>query len=314
MTQRTSLSHLPWPVRLTLAMFLCAAGVGYLTGLIQLHFAHASEGNLLPSSDDVVKAYHGSTGEKVTHIVRLLEAPETMAFNGAGSMRKAFTDKSDDWKDAIKQKPEATVKAEREGERLAMLAWLRDGAKKETFEKDAFPLPESLTQQPITIDFLKVGDDGKEVKPRTLAIKSLFTTRCAGCHGAGGEVAKFQLETYDGIAKYNQTPSAGGMSLEKLALVTHTHMMAFAVLFGATGLAFSFTRYPSLVRAIFGPWTLFFQIIDIGMWWASRLDPFFAKMILVTGGLVGIGLGVQLLGGLYDVLGPQPKRDNGGQA
>lgn len=313
-SQRTSLSHLPWPVRLTLAMFLCAAGVGYLTGLIQLHFAHASEGNLLPSPDDVVKAYHGSTGEKVTHIVRVLEAPDNLAFNGSGSMRKALFEKSDDWKEAIKQKPEATVRAEREGERLALLAWLRDGAKKDAYDADAYVLPETLAQQPITVDFLKVDDAGKELKPRKLAIKSLMTTRCAGCHGAGGEVAKMPLETYEAIAKYNQTPSAGGMSLEKLALVTHTHMMAFAVLFGATGLIFSFTRYPATIRAIFGPWTLFFQVIDIGMWWASRLDPIFAKMILVSGGLVGIGLGIQLLGGLYDILGPQPQRDTGGQA
>ncbi|HMP17749.1 MAG TPA: hypothetical protein PKD72_12050, partial [Gemmatales bacterium] len=165
--QHTSLSFLPWPVRLTLAMFLCAAGVGYLTGLVQLHFAHASPGNLLPSGEDVVKVYHGESGQKMTHLERLLEAPENLPFNGNGSMRRAFLDKSDDWKDAIQQKPEAAIREEREGERLALLAWLRAGAKKENYDEDSFSLLESLHKQPITSDFLKLDEAGKEVQPRT---------------------------------------------------------------------------------------------------------------------------------------------------
>src|SRR3954447_11533419 len=95
------LRGLPLPIRLTLGMFMIAAGVGYLTGLIQLHFAHASPGNLLPTGEDVVKVYHGQTGAKMTHLERVLEAPENLPFNGTGSMRKAFLEKSDDWKDLL---------------------------------------------------------------------------------------------------------------------------------------------------------------------------------------------------------------------
>ncbi len=306
----TTLRFLPLPIRLTLAMFLVGAGVGYLTGLIQLHFAHASPENLLPSGDDVVKVFHGSTGKKMTHLERLLEADEKQPFNGTGSMRKALLEKSDDWKDAIKVKPESTVRAEREGERLALLAWLRAGAAKDAYDQDKFPLPDTLAKQPITIDFLKVDDKGAEITPRALSVKSLITTRCAGCHGNGGEAQKFSLESYEGVAKYNKEPSSGALSVERLASITHTHMMAFAVLFGCTGLLFSFTRYPAFIRAIFGPWVLFFQVVEIGMWWLTRWDPLFANMIRLCGGAVGFGLGIQLLGGLYDVLGPSPRKNN----
>lgn len=305
--QQLTLRTLPLPIRLTLAMFLIAAGIGYLTALIQLHFAHASPGNLLPTPDDAVKVFHGSTGPQMTQIERLLEADINLPFNGVGSMRKAFLEKSDDWKEAMKQtkeKPEATLRAEREGERLALLEWLRTGADRDVYEKDALVLPESLAKQPITKEFLKVDDQNKEVVPRTLTLKSLITTRCAGCHGQGGEAAKFPLESYEAIIKYNKAPSSGAISLDRLASITHTHMMAFAVLFGATGLLFAFTRFPSMVRSIFGPWVLFFQVVDIGLWWAARLDPIFAKMIPISGALVGLGLGIQLLGGLYDLFAP----------
>jgi hypothetical protein len=79
-------------------------------------------------------------------------------------------------------------------------------------------------------------------------------------------------------------------------------MMAFAVLFGATGLLFSFTSYPAKIRAIFGPWTLFFQVTEIICWWLSRLDPRFAEFgVAGCGALVGFGLGIQILGGLFDL-------------
>src|SRR5260221_14655028 len=112
----TTLRNLPLPIRLTLAMFLVAAGIGYLTALVQLHFAHASPGNMLPSPDDAVKVFHGATGPQMTQIERLLEAPVNMPFNGTGSMRKAFLEKSGEWKSEIKNKSAAeldALKAER---------------------------------------------------------------------------------------------------------------------------------------------------------------------------------------------------------
>ncbi len=307
----TTLRNLPLPIRLTLGMFLVAAGIGYLTALVQLHFSHASPGNMLPTPDDAVKVFHGATGPHMTHIERLLESPEGMPFNGTGSMRKAFLEKSGEWKKEIKGKTDAevaTIKAEREGERLALLAWLRAKASKDAFDKNEFVLPDTLATQPVTAEFIKIDDKtSKPAVPRTVHISALLSTRCAGCHGNGGEAQKFPLETYEGIVKYNKEATSGAIALDRLASITDTHMMAFAVLFGATGLLFAFTRYPSIIRSIFGPWVLFFQVVDIGLWWMARLDPLFAYMIPISGALVGLGLGIQLLGGLYDLFGPRPK-------
>ncbi len=237
-------------------------------------------------------------------------------------MRRAFLNKSSDWKDALKlkqnpegQKPrtaaeaEADLRQEREGERLALLQWVRAGAPKPAFDADNFPLEGDLFKHPLTPEFLKTDDAGKEVQPRALRVKALLETRCAGCHGEGGEAAKFPLESYDNFAKYLKEPTFGAISLERLASITHTHMMGFAVLFGLTGIIFSFTSYPSLMRGLFGPWPLFFQVIDIGFWWLGRLDPIYAELIRVSGGLVGIGLAVQLVGGFWDLF--RPMREEG---
>lgn len=295
------LRSLPLPVRLTLAMFLVAAGVGYLTGLVQLHFAHAREGRLLPSAADAAAAYHGTAGPLLTPLERLLTTP-TGPFNSTGTMRPAFFEKSAQWKETVKQRPEADVRPEREGELAALLAWLRAGAPADAYDADRFPLPPDLAPIKITVDFVTVDDDGQPVEPKTVAIKSLIEQRCVRCHQEGGEAAKYPLDSHASLMKYHQEPNRGGMSNEKIALITHVHMMGFAVLFGFTGVIFSFTSYPTLVRIIFGPLTLLAQVLEIGCWWLTRLDPSFAYGITILGTVVAVTLCVQILGGLVDLL------------
>jgi hypothetical protein len=73
------------------------------------------------------------------------------------------------------------------------------------------------------------------------------------------------------------------------------------MLFAITGLIFTFTSYPLGLRLIFGPFTLVAQIIDISCWWLGRADPNLARIIAVTGGLVAMGLIVQVVGSLFNM-------------
>ena len=93
------------------------------------------------------------------------------------------------------------------------------------------------------------------------------------------------------------------MDLTKLAQTTHVHLIGFCMMFGLTGIIFSLTAYPTKLRVLFAPWPLVFQVLDISCWWVARLDPIFARTILVTGGLVGMGLAVHILGGLGHLFG-----------
>src|SRR5207302_2640471 len=138
---------------------------------------------------------------------------------------------------------------ERETERLAFLEWIRAGASKEAYERDNFALSTTLAQLPITEDMLVKDAAGKVVEPHQLAIRTLITQRCVDCHAEGGRfgdpAAQYQLDTYERLKPYLEAkPSAGGMSLTKLAQTTHVHLLAFSMLYGMTGLIFAFTSYP----------------------------------------------------------------------
>jgi len=58
-TEQFTLRQLPLPAKLVVTVFLMAVGLGYLWAMMQLHFKHASKGNVLPGVDDVVERFSG---------------------------------------------------------------------------------------------------------------------------------------------------------------------------------------------------------------------------------------------------------------
>lgn len=126
--------------------------------------------------------------------------PANVKFNGGdeGSMVAAFFEKDKRFADAMKgSMPQAQkdgLRAQRQGDLDAMLAWVRapEAARKSAYESDTFALP-GLSDRTLTPDFVK---DGK------VKIKALIDNRCATCHGPTGKQADWPLETYEGLAQY----------------------------------------------------------------------------------------------------------------
>lgn len=296
--------------RLVIAAFLVSVSIGYFSALVQLHFQHASPGKLLPEADDAADIYHGRTG--MSQLERLLVADEGKPFNGSGSMRQTFTSKSAGWRSAINRRAkekkcdlrraEEELRSERNGERLAIVDWIRAGASRASYEENNHVLSAPLFHQPITSEFVDAGPDGT---PR-VKIASIVESRCARCHsdGKSGQAAQFALDKWEQLHEYCEVETTdGGMSLKKLTQSTHVHLLGFAMLYGLTGLIFSLTRYPGWLRATLGPFVLLAQMADISMWWLARADPAFARAIVLTGGAVATGLFLQVVLSLFDLFG-----------
>jgi mono/diheme cytochrome c family protein len=321
-----TLRELPLATRLTLAVFLISVGIGYVSALVQLHFQHASPGELLPTPDDAVRVFNGHTGEKPKSKIEqlLIEDFEGMKMTSQGQMTSAFFKRADDYKQAISDKAKALAKkqgvkpkapaimeaataevdAERHSERLAMIAWIREGASEADYNDDKFPLPDDVAKRPITEKYL-VDDGGKIVEPHAVKIKTLFQERCATCHTDGGEGQKFPLEKFADIKKYTIVKTASGMSMEKLAQSSHVHLLGFSILYGLTGLILSFSSYPRLLRVLLCPLPLAAQVVDISFWWLARLPepqgPMFARGIVISGAVVAVGLMLHIVLSLFNL-------------
>jgi hypothetical protein len=308
--ERFVLRNLPLAARLALAAFLVSVGIGYFSALVQLHFQHARPGNLLPDGDDATDIYHGQ--RQTSQLERLLVASEHRPFNGGGAMSQAFTTRSAGWQSAINRrarlkgippaKAEAELRAERNGERLAMLHWLRTGAGRKEFEDNSHTLPAAWGGRPITAEFTDPSADGTV----RVKIAALFEARCTRCHaeGGGGTAGQVPLENWEQINEYCQKePVGGGMSLKKLAQSTHVHLLGFSLLYGLTGLLIALTSYPAWVRVPLAVLPLAAQLVDIGCWWAGRFDPLFARAVVVTGSVVAGGLFLQVVLSLFHLFG-----------
>ncbi len=318
---RWTLRDLPFSARLTIAAFLISAGLGYFSALVNLHFQSASPGELLPTEEDVIRGYHGVS--QTSQFVRLCEASPHLPFNGQGSMRAAFGSKAGGWDAARKRKakemkldlnnPEdfkkvnEAVQQDLEGERLVTIWWARmqdAEVQKQNYEEDRFPLVGELAKLTITPRFVE-----EEEGQRFALIKSIISSRCARCHreSAGDAGSQYPLDKYEEIALYLKPEGPTGKSLAKLALTTHVHLLGFSMLYGLTGLVFALTNWPGLLRLLLAPLPLVAQVADISFWWLARLDgaqgEMFARFIPISGGIVALGLGLQILLTLWSLFG-----------
>lgn len=123
-----------------------------------------------------------------------------------GAMARAFFDKEKVYKnrlndDAVPQAERDKLHADRDGERAALVAWIRaaDPARKAAYDADGFVLPPEIGGKPVTREYVK---DGK------VLVKTIIADRCVRCHAPGAKQQDFPLTTYDELKKYIDPPGA----------------------------------------------------------------------------------------------------------
>ncbi len=308
-----TLRGLPLPVRLTLSLFLIAVGLGYFAGLMQLHFRDASKGEPLPTPNDVVEIFSGvenwpiqkpAPPPPMCKMEKLIMGPEDESPTDGKSMAKPFF--TLDKKTAAKADQDPAYKAkvhqEREGERLAVQAWIHlpDDQRNAAYENDELTLPDSLANHPISKPFL--DPNGK------VRVNSIIQERCAKCHSDELQPGHKKLVDSADFADVLVVPPAGRtsrqMSLESLTQTTHLHLLSFCMLWMLTGVIFAFSSYWKWFRCIVAPLVLLAQVADVSCWWLARLPnigPYFALVIIGTGTLVAVGLVLQIMLSLFDM-------------
>jgi hypothetical protein len=310
---RFTLRQLPVPAKLVISAFLISVGAGYLSALVQIHFQHASRGNALPTADDVIEKFSGLRKPGPPQGPRLeaiLAGAKDGAFDKNNMVPAFFAKSGSEYEKECKERGQATVDAEREGERTAMLLWVNEQSaevRKKAYEEDKFKVPALWGDRPITEEFF-------DKAARTVPIKTLIEVRCLKCHQGD---QKPDLDDFTKLEPLITVPSqelidgkwvrsTRQLSLEALTQSTHAHLLSFAVLFALTGLTFAFTSYGGLVRGFLGPLVLVAQVCDVACWWLARLPgvgPTFALAIMGTGMVVGLGLFLQIFLSLVNMYG-----------
>lgn len=321
---RYTLRDLPLPAKLVVSAFLLAVGLGYCSAMVQLHMKHSDmEGNPLPSPDDVVERFSHYTlfdGKYPKSKIEEVVSGDSVGGFNATNMTPAFFGESDKAYKKVANLPKTDAKrakldAERTGERDALVAFINTPAdkRKAIYDADALNVPDTLKDKPITEDFVAEG----KVK-----IQSLIGERCGRCHDNQQKPNFAKFEDLEPLitAPKPETFESGGktwvlspktMTLDCLTQSTHAHLLSFAMLFALTGFVYAFTSHHGLFRGTLGPIVLVAQVTDVSCWWLARLSlpygPMFAQCIMLTGGIVGVGLMLQIVLSLFNMYGVKGK-------
>lgn len=323
-------SHARWTTRdfplaakLVLTIFLIAVGFGYFSAMVQLHLQHSSrQGEPLPSFADVVEHFSGlkpfEPGQAPKSKIETIISGSPDTGWGKSNMTPAFFGKSSRFEKDCQARGADVVTKERDGERLAMIAWMQQSPelRKKAYDSNALSIPDTLKNQPITEDFVDQAN-------HTILIADIIDSRCVRCHKDGDQQPALQeysqleplitappMEIISGKFGEKWVRSGKQVTIDGLTQSTHAHLLSFAVLFTLTGLITAVSALPGIVRGILAPIVLLAQVADVSCWWLARVPdcgPYFAQAIILTGTIVGVGLVLQILGGMFSMYGLRGK-------
>lgn len=149
-------------------------------------------------------------------------------------------------------------------EKDRLLQWLHAGAKEEEFE----------------------------------AVAPILTETCAACHNHE-DMPGAPLTNFEEISAYTQMDM--GTSAKTLVRVSHIHVFGMTFIFTIVSGIFVQSEARGRWRGVIVAIPFVAIWFDIGSWWFTRLNPFFAHTVIVGGGLVGMSMAIQLFLSFYEM-------------
>lgn len=219
--------------KLLYTSFLLLIGLGYLMAMAYLYVTHEmNDGKPGLSVEDVAYSYYG---------------------NRSGTRLEA----------AIRGPMAGNISIE---DRDIMVAWLKDGAEEEHFDKD---------------------------------IKPILQKTCLACHVQSSGMNLPDFSTYAGIHKYAEVDT--GMSMTSLLKLSHIHLFGISLLLFMLGSIFIQTEVNVWFKRFLVVSPMLAVFVDVLSWYLTKWDSHYAVIVIAAGGMLGLSMSLQILLSLYQI-------------
>lgn len=128
-------------------------------------------------------------------------------------------------------------------------------------------------------------------------IAPILQQRCVSCHNKDSSLVP--LTNYEEVRKVTEMDL--GTSISTLARVSHVHLFGLSILCMLTGTIFLFSAINAKIRFIVVVIPFLAIWIDIGSWWFTKYEPFFAYTVIIGGAFMGLCLAIQILVPLWEM-------------
>jgi hypothetical protein len=130
-------------------------------------------------------------------------------------------------------------------------------------------------------------------------IRPVFEKNCVSCHSKDSGYSVPPLTTYEEVRQMAEVDL--GQSIRALSRVTHIHLFGMSFIFMLTGIVFALSEVRQGMRLAIIALPFIAIWMDIGSWWFTKYQPFFAYTVIVGGGLMGMALAAQILVPLWEM-------------
>lgn len=219
--------------KLLYTSFLLLIGLGYLMAISYLYVTHENnDGKPGLSLQDVASSYYG---------------------NRSGTRLEA----------AIRGPMAGFIQEE---DRHVVVAWLKDGAEQEHFDKD---------------------------------IKPVLQKTCLACHTKTANPNIPDLNTYAGLHELAKVDT--GMSLASLLKLSHIHLFGISMLLFVLGWIFIQSEINVWFKRFLVVSPMLAVFVDVLSWFLTKWDPLYAWIVVIAGGILGASMALQIVISLYQI-------------
>lgn len=129
-------------------------------------------------------------------------------------------------------------------------------------------------------------------------IAPILNRDCVGCHNPTINPALPDLRNYPGAAEVAHT---GGASLPVLVRVSHIHLFGIAFILFFIGKIFLLCDMNIYVKRVAVIIPFIAMLLDVLSWFVTKWFSGFAYVVVMSGALMGMSMGIQILLSIYQM-------------
>ena len=145
---------------------------------------------------------------------------------------------------------------------------------------------------------LKWIQNGAEEPEYNDHIAPILDRDCVTCHSPAVNPSLPNLTHYAGVA---EVAHAGGASLPSLIRVSHIHLFGIAFILFFTGKLFILCDMNVVLKRVVVGIPFAAMLLDVLSWFVTKAIPEFAYVVVASGALMGICMGMQILVSIYQM-------------
>ncbi len=151
------------------------------------------------------------------------------------------------------------------------------------------------SDQAVILEWIRAGADEPEY---TEKVAPILNRDCVICHTPSVNPALPDLTNYSGVA---EVAHGGGASIPTLVRVSHIHLFGIAFILFFIGKIFLLCDINVYLKRIAVVIPFAAMLLDVVSWFITKSTPSFAYVVVISGALMGISMGMQILVSIYQM-------------